>query len=132
MVRDVILVAVITAMCYVSGRKAGALKILSLQGRRPVTRMKVHYRVSLSPTSTASGEARLLDLSAEGCRMDCPNPPPINTYLSLRLELSATELPIIVDLAAVRWAKGSECGLHFLSIQPPQRQRLLAFVNRRA
>ena len=92
--------------------------------------MKVHYHVSLSTTSTATGEGLLQDLSAEGCRIECEcaRPLPVNTYLSLRLLISPTEPPILVDLAAVRWVREKECGVHFLSVQPPQAKRLKKFL----
>jgi hypothetical protein len=89
--------------------------------------MKVHYQVSLSNTS-ASGEGLLLDLSTEGCRMECKAPPPVNTYLSLRMTVSPTETPILVDLAAVRWSHANTCGIHFLSVRPPQAERLHRFL----
>jgi hypothetical protein len=91
-------------------------------------RMKVHYHVSLSTTSTTTGEGLLQDLSAEGCRIECARPLPVNTYLSLRLLISPTEPPILVDLAAVRWVREKECGVHFLSVQPPQAERLKKFL----
>ncbi|WHZ14509.1 MAG: hypothetical protein OJF52_001348 [Nitrospira sp.] len=94
-------------------------------------RMKVHYQVSLSNTSATAGEGLLLDLSAEGCRMECTDPPSVNTYLSLRIVVSSTEAPILVDLAAVRWSCEKKCGIHFLSIRPPQAERLHKFLAAR-
>lgn len=90
--------------------------------------MKVHYQVSLSTESATSGEGRLLDLSVEGCRIECAHPVPVNTYLSLRLIISPKEMPVLVDLAAVRWSRGTVCGVHFLSIQPLQAARLRTFL----
>ncbi|WHZ21905.1 MAG: hypothetical protein OJF47_001017 [Nitrospira sp.] len=91
-------------------------------------RMKVHYRVSLSNTSATAGEGLLLDLSADGCRMECTDPPPVNTYLSLRIVVSPADTPILVDLAAVRWSVEKACGIHFLSVRPPQAERLNKFL----
>ncbi len=91
-------------------------------------RLKVHYQVSLSTTSAAAGEGNLVDLSVEGCRMECAEPLQVNTYLSLRLLISLDEPPILVDLAAVRWVRDKECGIHFLSIQPLQTNRLKTFL----
>lgn len=90
--------------------------------------MTVHYRVSLSADSTTTGEGRLLDLSLEGCRIETTRHLPVNTYLSLRLQVSSNDLPILVDLAAVRWARGTNCGVHFLSVQPHQVARLQTFL----
>ncbi|MCS6289303.1 MAG: PilZ domain-containing protein [Nitrospira sp.] len=90
--------------------------------------LKVHYQVSLSTESATSGEGRLLDLSVEGCRIECAHRLPVNTYLSLRLIISPKEMPVLVDLAAVRWARGTVCGVHFLSLQPLQIARLKTFL----
>ncbi|MBI4000899.1 MAG: PilZ domain-containing protein [Nitrospira defluvii] len=89
---------------------------------------KVYYQVSLSTTSAAAGEGKLVDLSVEGCRMECARELSVNTYLSLRLLLASEEPPILVDLAAVRWVRDKECGIHFLSIQPLQANRLKIFL----
>jgi hypothetical protein len=89
---------------------------------------KVHYQVSLSTTSAAAGEGTLLDLSIEGCRMECADQLSVNTYLSLRLLLTDEEPPVLVDLAAVRWVRGKDCGIQFLSIQPLQLHRLEQFL----
>jgi len=90
--------------------------------------MTVHYRETLSTKSTTSGEGRILDLSIEGCRIECAHRLPVNTYLSLRLLISPKELPILVDLAAVRWTHGTACGIHFLSLQPSHTARLRTFL----
>ncbi|MBL8071249.1 MAG: PilZ domain-containing protein [Nitrospira sp.] len=90
--------------------------------------MKVHYQVSLSTESATSGEGRLLDLSVEGCRIEGAHHLPVNTYLSLRLIISPKEMPVLVDLAAVRWTRGTVCGIHFLSLQPLQTARLKTFL----
>jgi hypothetical protein len=89
---------------------------------------KVHYQVSLSTTSTEAGEGKLVDLSIEGCRIESAGRLSVNTYLSLRLLLAPEEPPILVDLAAVRWVRDEHCGIQFLSIQPPQLNRLENFL----
>ncbi len=90
--------------------------------------MKVHYRGAFAAMSHESGEGLLLDLSVVGCRIESVRQLPVNTYLSLRLLISPNELPILVDLAAVRWTCGTNCGVHFLSIQPLQAERLQTFL----
>ncbi len=69
-----------------------------------------------------------MDLSLEGCRMESTHQLTVNTYVSLRLFIVPKEMPILIDLAAVRWVRGEECGIHFLSIQPPQVTRLQKFL----
>lgn len=61
--------------------------------------------------------------------MECASLLSINTYLSLRLLLASEGPPILVDLAAVRWVRDTQCGIQFLSIQPPQLNRLQEFLD---
>lgn len=91
--------------------------------------MRVHYRETLSAKPATSGEGWLLDLSLEGCSIECAHQLPVNTYLSLRLLISPNEMPILVELAAVRWTNGSACGIHFLSLQPLHTARLRTFLT---
>jgi len=53
----------------------------------------------------------------------------VTTHLELRLELSLAERPILVDLAAVRWVRGSQMGVEFLSLRPEHQVRLLRIID---
>jgi len=53
----------------------------------------------------------------------------VTTYLELRLELSLGEPPILVELAAVRWVRGSQMGVEFLSLRPEHQARLLGILD---
>lgn len=96
---------------------------------RVAMQRKVHYQISLSTTSAATGEGKLLDLSIDGCRIERACHLSVNNYLSLRLTLASDDPPILVDLAAVRWVGEKECGIQFLSIQPVQLLRLHKFLS---
>ncbi|MFO0730335.1 MAG: PilZ domain-containing protein [Nitrospiraceae bacterium] len=83
----------------------------------------VRYQVCLDH-SLRDRRGELLDLSLDGCRIETTLPLPVNTYLELRILPSIEELPILIDLAAVRWVHHQECGIQFLAIHPPHRERL--------
>ncbi len=87
-------------------------------------RLTVRYHVCLSTIPFGTGDGELLDLSLDGCRLETTLPLPVNTYLELRILPSPGELPILIDLAAVRWVHGQECGIQFLAIHPPHGERL--------
>ncbi len=87
-------------------------------------RMTVRYHVCLSTIPLGIGEGELLDLSLEGCRLETSMPLPVHTYLGLRIIDTEDELPILIDLAAVRWVQGQECGIQFLAVHAPHGERL--------
>ncbi|HET9961477.1 MAG TPA: PilZ domain-containing protein [Nitrospiraceae bacterium] len=87
-------------------------------------RLTVRYQVCLSTVPFGTGEGTLLDLSLEGCRIQTTLPLPVNTYLELRISTSTDELPILVDLAAVRWVDHQECGIEFLAVHQTHVDRL--------
>jgi hypothetical protein len=42
---------------------------------------------------------------------------------------SHTGIPIVVDLAAVRWVRDEDCGIQFLSLRPDQHERLARLID---
>ncbi len=97
--------------------------------QRQHTRLTVQYQATFS-APIGSGEGFILDLSLQGCCMrTTTNPVPVRSYLQLRLMPSHSETPILIDLAAVRWVRGQECGIHFLSLRPDQQERLTRLID---
>jgi hypothetical protein len=96
--------------------------------QRQHTRLAVQYQASFS-APLGSGEGFILDLSLQGCCMRTTSPVPVRSYLQLRLMPSHTDTPILIDLAAVRWVRGQECGIHFLSLRPDQQERLARLID---
>jgi hypothetical protein len=97
--------------------------------QRQHTRLAVRYLASFS-APIGSGEGFILDLSLQGCCMRAASAPvPFRSYLQLRLMPSHSDTPILIDLAAVRWVRGQECGIHFLSLRPDQQERLARLID---
>ncbi len=88
------------------------------------TRIPVQFRASFTSVRVGTGEGAIVDLSPVGCRIESSEPVPVTTYLELRLEVSLKEPPILVDLAAVRWARGTQFGVQFLSLRREHQDRL--------
>ena len=93
---------------------------------RGQSRLRLQFRGLFSTgVSMVGGEGVLQDLSHHGCRMKgdiCFEP-------GRELELwfcygSREAVPIRVDLATVRWAKGQEFGVKFLRLQSHEEARL--------
>lgn len=97
--------------------------------RRTSRRIPVTLRASFASISVGTGEGTIVDLTSGGCCVESPMLVPVTTYLELRLQVSLREPPILVDLAAVRWALGSHLGVEFLSLRPDHQARLQRIVE---
>jgi hypothetical protein len=92
------------------------------------TRLAVRYQANFS-APVGSGEGFILDISLQGCCMRATPPVVVRNYLQLRIVPSHTEIPILIELAAVRWVRGPDCGIQFLSIRPDQQERLTRLID---
>jgi PilZ domain len=93
---------------------------------RGQTRLRVQFRGMFSiGVPMVSGEGVLQDLSQFGCRMKSDASLQPGTELELNFFHGLLEaVPIRVELAIVRWAKGQEFGVKFLRLQYPEEARL--------
>ncbi|MEP6959630.1 MAG: PilZ domain-containing protein [Nitrospirota bacterium] len=93
---------------------------------RGQTRLRVQFRGLFSAgVSMVSGQGWLQDLSHYGCRMESDTSLQPGTELELCFFYGSREaVPIRVELATVRWAKGHELGVKFLRLQSHEEARL--------
>ena len=70
------------------------------------------------------GEAKVLDVSTNGCSAESSIDVTIGMILKLSLFLPDFKWPLRVDQAIVRWIDGKQFGLEFTSIRLAQRERL--------
>ncbi len=93
---------------------------------RGQTRLRVQFRGVFSAESLmVGGEGCLQDLSHYGCRMESDTALQPGTELELCFFYGSREaVPIRVELATVRWAKGHELGVKFLRLQSHEEARL--------
>ena len=96
---------------------------IALRGQ---TRLRVQFRgVFSTGISMVGGEGFLQDLSHYGCRMESDTSLQPGTELELCFFYGSREaVPIRVELATVRWAKGKEFGVRFLRLQSHEEARL--------
>lgn len=74
------------------------------------------------------GEAKLLDLSASGCRASSSIPITVDMSLRLSLFLLDHQWPLRINEAIVRWIDQDQFGLEFVNLTMAQRERLRALV----
>ena len=97
--------------------------------RRSSRRLPITIRDPFASVFFSNGEGIIIDLTIDGCRIETQMSVSVNTYLELRLHMSPTDIPIVVDLAAVRWVRDRHLGVEFLSIPPEHRTRLQQMIE---
>jgi hypothetical protein len=74
------------------------------------------------------GEAKVLDVSTNGCSVESSIDVTIGMILKLSLFLPDFKWPLRVDQAIVRWIDGKQFGLEFTNIRLAQRERLRSLI----
>jgi PilZ domain-containing protein len=96
---------------------------------RKYPRFGVQLPVSFSKDEL-DGDGTVYNLSMGGCRVESDHTIQQGEYVALRLYVSYGDPPVMVQVAAVRWATGKEFGLEFLVIAEEQKERLSGFLAR--
>lgn len=93
-----------------------------------VTRKYPRFPVSFSSTLVHQNRFRhagtVMDLSAKGCCIDSIISPFTGMQLAVHLYVPGESMPILIDNATVRWSGSAGIGLEFLTVAPPQQDRL--------
>ena len=103
--------------------------------RRKHPRIQVQWLISFFVSRISlkggriSGAGIVRNLSMEGCRVGSDTRVYPGVQMELRLYLPEDVVPVDVDRAEVRWAKGLVFGLEFIRIAPEEQERLRHFVN---
>lgn len=99
-----------------------------------VTRKFPRYQVSLSSILVQRDRlkynAALRDVSVKGCRVESVIRPFTGMQLEVSLQLPGEATPITITNAAVRWTGSHGIGIEFLTIAPPQLERLNQLITK--
>ena len=87
-------------------------------------RFPVHFRIFLMPPDTKEEVGTVVDLSLGGCRIKTPSTMSAGIHLVLRLDVPGEDDPIRVERAAVRWSRGDEFGVYFVTMSVRHHERL--------
>ena len=80
-------------------------------------------------TGTQTGEGRVLDLSGNGCLVESLVRVTVGDSLQLRLLLPDLDLSMRVSEAVVRWVRGFQFGVEFITVNESRRARLHHFIR---
>jgi hypothetical protein len=92
-------------------------------------RFHVHFRSSFSSVGMVGGEGDIVDLSIGGCRIESAVDVQPGVSLEVRIVTTGQESPIQIQQAIVRWKRGREFGLEFVTMGPGEWARLQRTVE---
>lgn len=101
----------------------------------PAVTRRMYRRVSADyPGCYLTGQvlrqAVIRDISLNGVRIQSLSDPPLNLLVMLRLWLPGQQESLDVDQAIVRWVRGKEFGVQFVSLSNEADFRLAAHIER--
>ena len=72
----------------------------------------------------------VVNVSKGGCLVETDSHVFSGMYVSLRLDVPGETLPILIERAAVRWNRGREVGVGFITVVPPHQERFDQLLKR--
>ena len=93
-------------------------------------RFPVHFESVLSGQPRGESVGTIMNLSKSGCRAKTDSQVYSGMQVSLRFDVPGETSPICVERAAVRWSRGGELGVGFITVASPQQERLDQLVAR--
>jgi hypothetical protein len=91
---------------------------------RKVPRLTVTLPIALIQRDKLRYTGSVKDLSQKGCRIESVIRPFTGMQLELRLQPPGEATPITITNAAVRWTGFHGIGFEFLTVAPPDQERL--------
>ena len=92
--------------------------------QRKNLRFHVQFRSSFSSIGMVGGEGNVVDLSIRGCRIESPTDVQPGASLEVRIAAIEHEPPIQIQQGLVRWSRGRQFGLEFVTMAPEEWARL--------
>lgn len=98
--------------------------------RRKYPRVGVKFRVALAfAGGRTEGQGEMLNLSEGGCAVKGDKRVPEKALLNLSIYPPGRQTPIVIQHAAVRWVRGCDFGIEFVSLSAEQRAEVQALLQ---
>ena len=98
------------------------------QDHREYDRMPAKFSLAFE-TQNIKGQGMATNLSMGGCNFNSATPLASDMVLRMELQIAADVAPVVVDAAAVRYARDRSVGVEFLQWQEDERDRLQLYVR---
>src|SRR6185295_8659630 len=96
----------------------------AIMEQRKNLRFHVKFRSSFSSIGMVGGEGTLVDLSIRGSRIESLTDVQPGASLEVRITVIDDEPPIKIQQALVRWTRGRQFGIEFVTMAPEEWARL--------
>jgi len=93
-------------------------------------RFPVHFHSVFSGPQCKESVGTIVNLSKGGCLVETDMQVYSGMQISLRLDVPGEISPILIERAAVRWNRGNELGVGFITAAPPHQERLDQLLER--
>jgi len=93
-------------------------------------RFLVHFQSVLSGQPRSESIGTIMNLSKSGCRAKTDTKVYSGMQVSLRFDVPGEPSPICIERAAVRWSRGGELGVGFITVTLPHQERLDQLLTR--
>ena len=93
-------------------------------------RFPAHFHTLLSGPRLSESVGTIVNLSEGGCCVETDSQVYTGIQVALRLHVHGEESPILIEQAAVRWTRGRELGVGFITVAPPHKERLGQLLER--
>jgi|APFre7841882630_1041343.scaffolds.fasta_scaffold04960_4 hypothetical protein len=93
-------------------------------------RFLVHFQSVLSGQPRGEMIGTITNLSKSGCRAKTNSQAHTGMQVSLRFDVPGETSPICIERAAVRWNRGGELGVGFITVATPHQERLDQLLTR--
>jgi hypothetical protein len=93
-------------------------------------RFPVHFQSVLSGQPRGESIGTIMNLSKGGCRVETDSQVYSGMHVSLRLDVPGEMSPILIERAAVRWNRGREVGVGFITVAPSHQERFDQLLKR--
>ena len=87
-------------------------------------RFPVHFQSVLSGQPRSESVGTIVNLSKSGCRAKTDSKVYSGMQVSLTFDVPGEPSPICIERAAVRWSRGGELGVGFITVALPHQERL--------
>jgi hypothetical protein len=87
-------------------------------------RFPVHFHSVFSGPTLSESVGTIVNLSESGCCVHTDSQVYTGIQLALHLHVPGEASPIQIEQAAVRWNRGRELGVGFITVAPPHQARL--------
>jgi len=93
-------------------------------------RFPVHFQSVLSGQPRSESVGTITNLSKSGCRVKTDAKVYSGLQVSLRFDVPDETSPLCIERAAVRWSRGGELGMGFITVTSAHQERLDQLLTR--